>query len=102
MGAISWGREFTEARQHLLECTDFVAVRDRGHELKDGVVLTSVSDLPFEMSFKCVRCGEAFWFENLAWHTGGIAQWRFNAETREHANCACNPKTVGGGGGNGS
>ncbi len=85
----SWGIAFTEARQRLIESGDFVSIRRRGHELRDGAVLTAVSDVPFEMSFKCVRCGEAFWFENFAWDTGGIAQWRLNGESRARAQAGC-------------
>lgn len=84
-----WGVEFTEARQRLLECVDFAAIRDRGHELKDGAALTSLSEVPFEMSFKCLHCGEAFWFENFTWQTGGIAQWRLNRESRDRAASTC-------------
>lgn len=65
-----------EARQKLIECADFVRLREARHRLTDGVVLTSVSDVPTEMSFKCTRCAEVFWFENLSWREGGFADWR--------------------------
>lgn len=66
---------FTEARQKLVRCPDFVRLREAHHQLADGVVLTSVSDVPFEMSFKCTQCAEVFWFENLSWREGGFTQW---------------------------
>ncbi len=55
MDTRKWGFEFTEARQRLFASSDFHALRGSGHDLKDGVVLTSVSDVPFEMSFKVHR-----------------------------------------------
>lgn len=73
------------ARQKLVECPDFVRLREARHELADGVVLTSVSDVPFEMSFRCTRCAAVFWFENLSWHEGGFAEWRLNTA---HLECA--------------
>jgi hypothetical protein len=94
MDPASWGVEFGDARKRLVKCPDFRLLRGRGHELKDGVVLTSVSDAPFEMSFKCARCGGAFWFENLAWHTGGVAQWRLNGPSRERLADGCHPRTA--------
>jgi len=45
--------EFSEARRRLLECGDCALPRDCGYELKDGAVMTSVSEVPFEMSWKC-------------------------------------------------
>jgi hypothetical protein len=84
-----WGLEFTEARQRLVESSDFRVVRSRGHNLKDGVVLTSVSDVPFEMSFKCADCGGVFWFANAAWSTGGIADWSISSESCEAASDSC-------------
>jgi hypothetical protein len=89
MDAGCWEEAFSEARRRLLECGDCALLRDCGHELKDGAVLTSVSEVPFEMSLKCGRCGEAYWFENLAWTTGGAAQWQFNRESRERAHRRC-------------
>jgi hypothetical protein len=89
MDAGEWEEEFTEARQRLLESSDFYTLRRRGHHLKNGVVLTSVSDVPFEMSLKCVHCGVAFWFENTAWSTGGIAQWQISSISLEQANMPC-------------
>jgi hypothetical protein len=89
MNTGKWGLEFTEARQRLLESDDFNVLRERGHDLRDGVVLTSVSDVPFEMSFKCNECRTAFWFENAAWSTGGIAEWHLSAASREVAGQVC-------------
>jgi hypothetical protein len=89
MDSNEWGLEFTDARQRLVESSDFHTLRSHSHQLKDGVVLTSVSDLPFEMSFKCINCGEAFWFENAAWSTGGISQWRLSRHSREEADHLC-------------
>jgi hypothetical protein len=88
---MSWGKDFAEARRRLIECGDFVQLRRAGHDLKDGVVLTSVSDTPFEMSFKCTLCAKVFWFENLSWRTGGLTDWHFNQEAREAAGAGCVP-----------
>ena len=73
----------TEARQKLVECPAFTRLCEARHELTDGVVLTSVSDVPFEMSFRCTRCAEVFWFENLSWCEGGFSRWRLNTEHQE-------------------
>lgn len=91
---VIWGAKFGEARKKLTGCDDFLRLRERGHELKDGVVLTSVSDAPFEMSVKCVRCGGAFWFENPAWRTGGGARWRLNEQSRESLANRCRSRTA--------
>ena len=95
MDTESWGSDFIEARQRLLECGDFAALRGAAHELRDGAVLTSVSDIPFEMSFKCVRCGEAFWFENFAWERSEVSQWRLLGESRLRAGASsrCGTRT---------
>ena len=90
-----WSWDFTEARQRLIESADYRALREHGHELKDGVVLTSVSALPFEMSLKCVGCGAAFWFENMAWSIGGITQWRLSSHSHEAAHHACGAAAAG-------
>jgi hypothetical protein len=84
-----WESEFIEARQQLLESSDFYRLSSRGHDLIDGVVLTSVSDVPFEMSLKCVRCGIAFWFDNVSWSTGGISTWQISSISREAAGRTC-------------
>jgi hypothetical protein len=76
------GKEFEKSRRRLIGSADFAALRDGGHDLKDGVVLTLVSDVPFEMSFKCVNCAAVFWFENLSWENRRIAAWRLNDESR--------------------
>lgn len=95
MDAGEWEEEFTEARQRLLESSDFYTLRRRGHHLKNGVVLTSVSEVPFEMSLKCVHCGVAFWFENAAWSTGGIAQWQISSISLEQASMPCHALAKG-------
>src|SRR5712692_91837 len=79
---MTWGKEFEKTRGQLIASADFAALRDAGHDLRDGVVLTSVSDVPFEMSFKCVACGTVFWFENLSWEKRHLAAWRLNDESR--------------------
>ena len=84
-------KELHDMRARLLECDDFTRLVQAGHELKEGAVLTSVSATPFEMSFKCTICNRVFWFENLSWRVGGIAQWRFSEETREMAKEVCVP-----------
>jgi hypothetical protein len=89
MHAGEWEQEFTEARQRLLDSGDFQTLCSRGHHLKNGVVLTSVSDVPFEISLKCLRCGIAFWFENAGWSTGGIAQWKISSISLEQASVPC-------------
>src|SRR5713101_4700198 len=78
----SWGIEFARARQRLLECADFETQQRVGHQLKEGAVLTSISEVPFEMSFKCALCGVIFWFENVAWRWGGAARWRLIGGSR--------------------
>jgi len=91
----SWGIEFARARQRLLECADFKTQQRVGHQLKEGAVLTSVSDVPFEMSFKCALCGVIFWFENVAWRWGGAARWRLSEESRVVQGCAGHGARVG-------
>lgn len=86
---MSWGKRFEEARRRLLASADFAALEASGHALKDGVVLTSVNDAPFEMSFKCTRCTAVFWFENPASRADGKARWRLNAEACEVAPGTC-------------
>jgi hypothetical protein len=92
----SWGIEFAQARQRLLECADFETQQRVGHELKEGAVLTSISDVPFEMSFKCALCGVILWFENVAWRWGGTARWRLIEESRMVRGCVANGARVGG------
>ena len=78
---MEWGKEFERTRRRLTASADFKALRDAGHDLRDGVVLTSVSDVPFEMSFRCLACAKVFWFENLSWESRRIAAWRLNDES---------------------
>ena len=84
-----WEQEFTEARRQLLESRDLHVLRNRGHDLKNGAVLTSVSEVPFEVSLKCVRCGATFWFENAAWSTGGVKPWQISGISLEQARVPC-------------
>jgi DNA-directed RNA polymerase subunit RPC12/RpoP len=87
--AARYGIEFAKARGSLLESAQFAALRDCGHDLREGAVLTSVSEVPFEMSYRCARCAATFWFENLAWRTGSATQWRLVDESRERAGVRC-------------
>ena len=87
-----FGADFAKAREMLVASADFAALREHRHQLRDGAVLTSISDLPFEMSFRCVRCAGTFWFENLAWQNGGIANWRLSEESRTRATLGCGQK----------
>lgn len=87
--AVRYGIELARARGSLRESTQFAALRDRGHDLREGAVLTSVSEVPFEMSYRCARCAETFWFENLAWRNGSATQWRLIEESRERAAIRC-------------
>jgi hypothetical protein len=89
MNTGEWEEEFAEARQRLLASNDFDTLRRRGHDLKNGVVLTSVSYVPFEMSLKCIYCGVTFWFENAGWSTGGVAQWHVSSISAEQASVPC-------------
>jgi hypothetical protein len=89
--AARYGIELARARGCLLGSVQFAALREYGHDLKEGAVLTSVSEVPFEMSYRCVRCAATFWFENLAWRMGGATHWRLNEESRERAMTRCGP-----------
>jgi hypothetical protein len=89
-----WEEEFTEAWQWLVESTDFHALQTRGHDLKNGVVLTSVSDVPFEVSLKCMYCGIVFWFENAEWATGGMAEWHISSISKQDASDICSALTM--------
>lgn len=82
---MSWGATFTTTRRVLAECEDYVRLLRMGHELKDGAMLTSLSNRPFEMSFKCVRCAKVFWFENPSWRDRHASSWRLSQEAREEA-----------------
>ena len=94
MNADEWGPQITQARERLLEARDFHALCNYHHNLIDGVVLTCVSDVPFEMSFKCVVCRLTFWFENTAWSTGGV-DWRLASRSMEQAARACGAQDAG-------
>jgi hypothetical protein len=96
MDAARFALELARARGRLLESADFTALGERGHQLRDGALLTSVSEVPFEMSFRCGRCTATFWFENLGWRTGGAARWRLIDESRERADQGCGTEVRGG------
>jgi DNA-directed RNA polymerase subunit RPC12/RpoP len=87
--AVRYGIELAKARGCLLESTQFAGLRDFGHDLKEGAVLTSVSEIPLEMSYRCSRCAATFWFENLAWRSGSATQWRLVEESRQRAAVRC-------------
>ena len=77
------------ARAILERSRDFAALRGRGHFPVCGATLTCASDLPWQMQIRCVRCHEIFWFDNLAWRTGGADRWRLNRESRAAAESGC-------------
>jgi hypothetical protein len=81
MDAGVWEQEFAQARRQLVASSDFLSLRSHGHELKNGVVLTAISDVPFEVSLKCIYCAKVFWFENTEWSTGGMAKWRISSNS---------------------
>ncbi|MGA2410435.1 MAG: hypothetical protein ABSG46_08625 [Candidatus Binataceae bacterium] len=81
---IEAGVKLAEARRRLRESEDFAAQIRLGHELKEGAILTSVTDNPFEISCKCSRCGVILWFENR-----GAARWRLHEESRESGSKIC-------------
>jgi hypothetical protein len=86
---MGWAMDFTETRRRLVECGDFADLCRAGHELKEAVVLTSVSDVAFEISFKCIHCARVLWFENLLWRDGGIAEWRLSQESSGEQDTIC-------------
>jgi hypothetical protein len=81
---IEAGVKLAETRRRLRECEAFVLQVKLGHDLKDGPILTSVTDQPFEMSFKCSRCGVTLWFEDK-----GSQRWRLHAESRKDGAQIC-------------
>jgi hypothetical protein len=89
MDAGVWEEEFAEARERLLESRDFCALLGHGHDLKNAVVLTSVSEVPFEVGLKCSHCGLVFWFENVQWSIGGAAEWQMSSVSIREANLIC-------------
>lgn len=78
-----------KARAVLERAADYVALRGRGHELVGGATLTCASDVPWQLQVKCSRCAGLFWFDNLAWRTGGADRWQLSADSREHATAGC-------------
>ena len=89
MNTGEWEDDFSEARRRLLQSSDLRLLRSRGHVLKHGAVLTSVINVPFEMSLKCVNCRATFWFENSAWSSGGVAPWHLSNISLEAAAIPC-------------
>jgi hypothetical protein len=87
---IEAGVKLAEARRRLRDCEAFALQVKLGHDLKDGPILTSVTDQPFEMSFKCSRCGVTLWFEDK-----GSQRWRLRAESREHGAQICRGRVAG-------
>jgi hypothetical protein len=81
--------EVAKARAMLERAADYVALRGRGHELVGGATLTCASDVPWQLQVKCSRCAAIFWFDNLAWRTGGADRWEVSADSREHATVGC-------------
>ena len=81
--------EVEKARAVLERAADYIALRGRGHELVGGATLTCASDVPWQLQVKCSRCAGVFWFDNLAWRTGGTDRWQLSADSREHATAGC-------------
>jgi len=81
--------ELEKARAVLERATDYIALRGRGHALVGGATLTCASDVPWQMQVKCSRCRGVFWFDNLAWRTGGADRWRLSPDSREHSTAGC-------------
>ncbi|HVA40983.1 MAG TPA: hypothetical protein VNF49_09975 [Candidatus Binataceae bacterium] len=81
--------QVAEARAMLERAPDYIALRGRGHELVGGATLTCASDVPWQIQAKCSRCAGVFWFDNLAWQTGGADRWRLSADSRAHATAGC-------------
>ena len=81
---IEAGVKLAETRRRVRECEAFALQVKLGHDLKDGAILTSLTEQPFEMSFKCSRCGVTLWFEDK-----GSQRWRLHAESREHGAQIC-------------
>jgi hypothetical protein len=73
------------------QAADYVALSARGHRLIGGATLTCASDVPWQMQMKCSRCAAVFWFDNLAWQTGGADHWELSADSRDEiAACSVN------------
>ena len=81
--------EIAKARALLERAADYVALRGRSHELVGGATLTCASAVPWQMQVKCSRCSGVFWFDNLAWHTGGADRWELSPDSRDHAIAGC-------------
>ncbi|MGH7915971.1 MAG: hypothetical protein ACREQE_00765 [Candidatus Binataceae bacterium] len=81
--------EFDEAMGQLLNSEDFQFQLRLGHELIRGAVLTALSEVPFEVRFKCGACGMVLWFENPSWQDGWCARWRLGSGSRAIAAMRC-------------
>ena len=78
------------------QAADYVALSARGHQLIGGATLTCASDVPWQMQMKCSRCAAVFWFDNLAWQSGGADHWELSAESRDEiAGCGVNEIAAG-------
>jgi len=89
MNSANFMIEVAKARAVLEHSADYIALRGRGHELVGGATLTCASDVPWQLQIKCSRCAGVFWFDNLAWHTGGADRWELSADSRDHATVGC-------------
>ena len=76
------------------QAADYVALSARGHRLIGGATLTCASDVPWQMQMKCSRCAAVFWFDNLAWQTGGADRWELSADSRGHAIAGCSVNEI--------
>jgi hypothetical protein len=81
---IEAGVKLAEAHRRVRESDAYALQIRLGHELRDGAVLTSISDQPFEISVKCGRCGIILWFQDR-----GANRWRLHEESREHGANIC-------------
>jgi hypothetical protein len=78
------------------QAADYVALSARGHRLIGGATLTCASDVPWQMQMKCSRCGAIFWFDNLAWQSGGADRWELSADSRDEiAGCSVSEIAAG-------
>jgi hypothetical protein len=68
---------------------DYVALSAHGHQLVGGATLTCASDVPWQIQMKCSRCARVFWFDNLAWQTGGADRWALSKDSHGPAAALC-------------
>jgi len=81
--------EIAKARVLLEPAAGYVAVGGPGHELGGGATSSCASQVPWQMQVKCSRCSGIFWFDNLAWRTGGTDRWKLSPDSRDHATAGC-------------